>query len=235
MASHSVTTSKHATLVASTVDTVTLGSSDVDTAYVVNIDGAAIIYATGDGTTPTVAGDDIPVVIPALAGAYAVVDVVGSAVKLISAGTPKYAVIKGGAAGGPRGLGGGASASATAQTASLVPATTGGLSIHRNIDAGVTATTQIAKASAGQLYGYFISNNAATARFVKVYNKATAPTEADTPVLTFQLPAASSANVSHPNGVAFSTGISYRASTGRADNDTGATTTGDVIVNLYYA
>lgn len=233
MGSYSVTTSKHATLVASTVDTVTLGSSDVDTAYIVNIDGASIIYATGDGSVPTVAGDDIPVVIPALAGAFAVVDVVGSAVKLISAGTPKYAVIKGGAAGGPRGLGGGASASGTAQTASLVPATSGGLSVKRDLDAGVIGI--VAKASAGQIYGYFISNNAATARFVKIYNKATAPTQADTPILTLQIPASSAANVSHPNGVAFSTGISYRASTGVADNDTGATTTNDVILNLYYA
>lgn len=107
MASYSVTTSKHATLAASTVDTVTLGSSDVDTALIVNVDGAGIIYATGDGTTPTVAGDDIPVVVPALAGAFAVVDVVGSAVKLISAGTPKYTVSKGGAAGGIRSVGGG--------------------------------------------------------------------------------------------------------------------------------
>lgn len=114
----------------------------------------------------------------------------------------------------------------------LEPKTSGGLSVYRNLDAGTTGA--VAKASAGQLYGYFISNNAATARFVKVYDKASAPTQADTPVMTLQLPASSAANVSHPNGVAFSAGISIRASTGVADNDTGATTTNDVIVNLYY-
>lgn len=141
MASHSVTTSKHSTLAASTVDTITIGSSDVDSAYVVNVDGAAIIYATGDGTAPTVAGDDIPVVIPALAGAWAVVDVVGSAVKLISAGTPKYAVIKGGVAGGPRAFGAGSGGSGTSTTLATATAGTGTKS---NVSGAATSTTILA-------------------------------------------------------------------------------------------
>ncbi len=115
----------------------------------------------------------------------------------------------------------------------LLPATTGGTSIYRNLDVGVTGA--IVKNTPGQLYGYFISNNAATARFVKVYNKATAPTQADTPVMTLQIPAAGAANLSQTIGAAFSAGISLRATTGVADNDTGAPTTNDVIVNVFYA
>lgn len=143
MGSYSVTTSKHATLVANTVDTVTLGSSDVDTAYIVNIDGAAIIYADGTGTSPTVAGDDVPVVVPALAGAYAVVDVVGSAVKLISAGTPKYAVIKGGVAGGPRGFGGGSAAAGTIGTVT-VASQAAGTGTKSNVSGSASSVTILA-------------------------------------------------------------------------------------------
>ena len=35
-------------------------------------------------------------------------------------------------------------------------------------------------------------------------------------------------------GVTFDAGISVRATTGRADDDTGAPTTGDVVLNLFY-
>ena len=59
MASYSVTQSKHATLTPDTVDTVTLtGSGRV--AYVKNASttAGAVLYATFDGSTPTVGGDN---------------------------------------------------------------------------------------------------------------------------------------------------------------------------------
>lgn len=153
MGSYSVTTAKHATLVANTVDTVTLGSSDVDTAYVVNIDGAAIIYATGDGTAPTVAGDDIPVVISATAGAYAVVDVTGSAVKLISAGTPKYAVLKGGVAGGPRGFGAGASGAGSGTV--ITSAAAAGTGTKSNVAGSASSVTILAANTSRKRWSVF--------------------------------------------------------------------------------
>lgn len=113
------------------------------------------------------------------------------------------------------------------------PATSGGLSAYRNLDLGVTG--QIVKNGAGQIYGYYIYNNAATVRFVKVYNKATAPTQADTPIFTWAIPANAGANRSIPAGVAFAAGISLRGTTGVADNDTGAPTANDLIVNVEYA
>ncbi len=115
---------------------------------------------------------------------------------------------------------------------SLAPTTSGGSSIYRNIDLG--STGQVVKASAGQLYGYYIYNNATSVRYLKIYDKATAATNSDTPVMTYPIPAGSAANVAFPNGVAFASGISVRAVTGVADNDTGAPTTNDVVVNLNY-
>jgi hypothetical protein len=96
------------------------------------------------------------------------------------------------------------------------------------------ATGLVAKASAGQMYGYYIANLSSATRYIKVYDKATAADQTDTPVLTLPLPAGAAANVSHPNGVAFTNGIGVRATTGVADNDTGAPSANDVIVNLYY-
>lgn len=104
--------------------------------------------------------------------------------------------------------------------------------IYRNLDIDESGASQIAKASAGRLIWYFIYNNASSVRFVKVYDKATAADETDTPVLTLAIPAASAANVTIPGGLTFAAGIALRATTGVADNDTGAPGANDVIVNL---
>ena len=83
---------KHGTLTATTVASVTITPS-ADEIEVVNVDGAAAIYFTADGSTPTVEGDDCEVV-PATIGVLRVATP-GDApytVKLISSGTPKYSV-----------------------------------------------------------------------------------------------------------------------------------------------
>ncbi len=105
-------------------------------------------------------------------------------------------------------------------------------SIYRNLDLGVTG--QIVKATPGTLFTWYLANDASTVRFVKVYDKATAPTQADTPVMTLPVPATSAANVALDSGLAFVNGISLRGTTGVADNDTGAPSTNDIIVNLGY-
>ena len=107
------------------------------------------------------------------------------------------------------------------------------LTPYRNLSVGTTGA--IVQSSEGQLFGGLLSNNHATdARFVKLYNKATAPTHADTPVMTVRVPALSTVNFSVPNGVRFSAGISVRASTALADADTGAPSANDVVANLFY-
>lgn len=84
--------SKHVTLTAATVATVTL-ESDYNNVEIVNVDGAAAVYVTIDGTTPTVAGDDT-IVLPAAIGSVELEPQTATAtvVKLISAGTPKVSV-----------------------------------------------------------------------------------------------------------------------------------------------
>lgn len=115
----------------------------------------------------------------------------------------------------------------------LSPETSGGLLIYRNID--LDETGKSVKASAGQVYGWYLYNNAATTRYIKFYNKATAPTVGtDTPVLTIAIPAGSAANVEYNVGIAFDTGIGVGATTGVADNNTGAPDANDCVVNVFY-
>lgn len=122
-------------------------------------------------------------------------------------------------------------------TANLAPVTTGGLTISRTLSAATTNATSV-KASAGQLYGWYISNINAAVRYVKLYNKASAPTVGtDTPVITLAIPGATTGggtNVDYSHGIAFATGIAFAITTGVADADTGAVAANDLIVNLFY-
>lgn len=99
MATGTATPHYHGTLTAATVDTIT---TDVarQVIQVVNVSGAASIYFTIDGSTPTTTlpAQNSQHVVPAGIGLAEVVE--GSVdavtvVKLISTGTPVYSVIVG--------------------------------------------------------------------------------------------------------------------------------------------
>jgi hypothetical protein len=72
---------------------------------------------------------------------------------------------------------------------------------------------------------------------LKLYNKATAPAETDTPLVTLALQASASfaLTLGDGQGLDFNTGIGYRMTTGSADADTGALSSGDVLgFNILY-
>ncbi len=52
--------------------------------------------------------------------------------------------------------------------------------------------------------------------------------------MTVPLPPFSAANVHFDTGIAFATGIGIGATTGVADNNTGAPSANDVVVNIFY-
>ncbi len=95
----------HATLVADTVTTLTLDLADPKAEVlsyaatparleVLNVDGAAAVYFTIDGTTPTVGGNGCHV-LPAAINSVELSDTTAGStttVKLISAGTPRVSV-----------------------------------------------------------------------------------------------------------------------------------------------
>jgi hypothetical protein len=118
------------------------------------------------------------------------------------------------------------------------PHTQGGLSIYRSLDVGTTVA-QI-KGSAGQLYGWYITNRSTSPRYLKFFDALAASVTlgTTTPVMTIEIPGNSTdhiaANALGGMGIAFATGISVAATTGLADSDTTAPTANDVVVNLFY-
>lgn len=122
----------------------------------------------------------------------------------------------------------------TIGSAGTVPLTTGGCSVFRSID--LDETEEEAKAAAGQIYGWYLHNNASAVRYVKFYDGTAASVTVGTsaPVVTVPLPANSGANVHFGTGIAFDTGITVAATTGVGDTDTGAPAANDVQINLFY-
>lgn len=115
----------------------------------------------------------------------------------------------------------------------------GGLSIFRSLD--IDETEEDVKTSAGTVYGMWVTNTATSTRFVKFYNATAASVTVGTttPVITIGIPGNTSDDVSGnfgPGGmgIGFATAISVAATTAAADNDTGAPSAGDVIINVFY-
>ena len=119
------------------------------------------------------------------------------------------------------------------------PHTAGGLSMFRSLD--LDETEEDVKTSAGQVYSWWITNFATTTRYVKFYNAPAASVTVGTtaPVLTLAIPGNSTDDTTAVwngggMGIAFDTAICVAATTGLADNDTGAPSANDVLVNIFY-
>lgn len=131
------------------------------------------------------------------------------------------------------GLAAGASADVT-----FSPALTGSAgdtaTPYKLISANSTNSTLV-HAGTTRLASYFVSNQNASARFVKLYDKATAPTVGtDVPKWTIAIPGGSAANLSFAEPILFVLGLGIGTTTGVADADTGAVAATEVVVNLGY-
>lgn len=106
----------------------------------------------------------------------------------------------------------------------------------RLLSAANTTNPTIVKATEGRLYKIRGLNAAAAVRYIKLYDKATAPAETDTPKLTLAIAASGVFDIDFGLiGVSFENGIGYRLTTGAADNDTGALTAADILgLNVLY-
>jgi hypothetical protein len=116
------------------------------------------------------------------------------------------------------------------QVVTTSPHTTGGLSTFMASGSDgsniLVATAQVIKATAGQLYGYYIYNPEAAVTFVHFYNTAAASVTVGTtsPLFTVAVPAGAAANLSLPFGITFSNaGWSCAATTTAGGNTAPAT------------
>ena len=110
-----------------------------------------------------------------------------------------------------------------------------GLSVKRLVSAAATVNPTIVKASGGRVYKITGQNAATAIKYIKLYNKATAPAETDTPVATFAVAASAPFTIEFDAGLYFSAGISYRLTGANADADTTALTAADILsLNVFY-
>jgi hypothetical protein len=118
-------------------------------------------------------------------------------------------------------------------SAGIVPNTSGGLSNYHVVSAGSTNAANI-KASAGQVYGWTIYNNAAYPVYVKLHNTAGTPTAGSGVVKTIALPAGGGSNRDSDIGMAFATGIGISIVKDITDAGTTAVLASDCVVDIEY-
>ena len=93
----------------------------------------------------------------------------------------------------------------------------------------------LVKASKATLYAYQIFNTTAAVKFVRLYNKASAPTVGtDTPVRRLMIPANGVVTFHADEGLSFPLGFGYGATGAIADNDTTALAAADLVFNFDY-
>lgn len=119
------------------------------------------------------------------------------------------------------------------------PHSAGGLSVFRSLD--LDESEEEVSSGACCVYGMWVTNTATATRFIKFYNltAANASVGTSTPIITIGIPGNTSDDVSGnfgPGGmgITFDTALSVAATTGAADNDTGAPGANEVIVNIFY-
>lgn len=129
--------------------------------------------------------------------------------------------------------------SAAPMPVQVIGMATSGLTIFRSID--LDESEEEVKATAGTVYGVWVSNMATSTRFLKFYNATAANVTvgSTTPVITLAIPGNTSDDVSAVlaaggHGIKFDTAICAAATTGIADNDTGAPGANEVICNVFY-
>lgn len=103
-----------------------------------------------------------------------------------------------------------------------------------SISSANTNNSTSVKPSAAAVYEVVACNTNAAARFVKLYNKATAPTcGTDTPYFRLEVaPSTCAPAVISTGGMSFPLGLGYCIVTGKADSDNTAPSADDVQLNI---
>ena len=104
------------------------------------------------------------------------------------------------------------------------------------LNSAATTNATAVKTSAGVVYSMMLSNSGAAVAFVKLYNKASAPTVGtDIPVMTVAVPATGSYSPDFSAvGYTFTTGIALAITNLSTDADATAVTAGQVKVALTF-
>jgi hypothetical protein len=115
-------------------------------------------------------------------------------------------------------------------------ATAEGAALAKPITSVMNTKNEV-KASAGVLYGFYLYNSATSKRYIRFYDATVAGTTVGTTahvIGPITLEADQGVVITLPVPVYFSTAITTAATTGVADNNTGATTANDVQMTAFY-
>lgn len=105
---------------------------------------------------------------------------------------------------------------------------------YRLLSAATTNLTSV-KASQGRIHQLHLHNSSAAAKFVKLYDKASAPVlAADTPVATIPIAAGATVILKYEGDMRFDTGIALAVTNLVADTDATAVAANDVVLNMLY-
>jgi len=111
------------------------------------------------------------------------------------------------------------------------------MSIFSVNSAASTNATNV-KASAGSVYGWSITNLSAALKFIRIYNKATAPVPASDAALIvarIALPAGATSNCTFEVAPhACSAGVGFDITGAMGDTNATAVAANDVVLNLFY-
>lgn len=104
------------------------------------------------------------------------------------------------------------------------------------VNSAATTNGAVSKATAGQLINCVANNASVAAKYVRFYNKATAPTVGtDVPIVVITVPASASKEIEFGSvGKRFTTGIGYSITGGATATDATAVAAGDVQLAFDY-
>ena len=104
------------------------------------------------------------------------------------------------------------------------------------LNSAATTNAVAVKASAGTVYAVAVTNTSAAVKYLKIYNKATAPTVGtDVPLITIPIAPTAIANITWADkGLRFATGIGIATTTGIAYTDTTAVAANDLQITISY-
>ena len=126
------------------------------------------------------------------------------------------------------------SGTVTVTSTRVTPNAADGHSTHYHLISVASTNDTLVLTGAHAIGNIAVTNLNAAARFFKLYNKATAPTSADTPIMTILLKPGETTHITGNSPIRCPLGIGFRLTTGIAVADAGAVAAAEHSVSISY-
>jgi hypothetical protein len=109
----------------------------------------------------------------------------------------------------------------------------GGLEVHAVISAATTSLDFINKFF-GSVYGINLHNKASAPAYLRIFDKASAPVDADIPLVTLTIPAVGSLAMELPIGLRFKLGLGFNITAAATNGNATAIVAEDVVGGILW-